>query len=658
MGPRRARAAARARPQRPERPAGADRGRRAAGSTRRSSPATSCSRPSCARTTRTLAAARTRRCSPASLRRGGLRVHVGPIVVQHRPRVRRAPARARAQPARSPSTWSRRGSPTARPAAPPDRRCASCSTRRGYEIHRPARAAVAAPARLPRAARGERAARGVGARRWATREVAARRPARLVRGRDARRSRSSSARSSCAARPVYVRKQIVHNAPRRRRARAPRRGLRRRARRGAGRRDRDLLRARRLAGGARGRGRARARRDRRDLPARREGARRGAPLRRRGLPDRAGRPRRPRGGRGHDRRGARAHARRSRRSTRRRALELDGDRPVACLTQTTLAVDETTPDRRRPCASAAPTSSVPASDDICYATQNRQDAVRAIADALRPGAGRRLAELVELAPPRRGRRARGRAAPRSSSAPRTIPPALLAGVRRGRRHRGRVGARAARRAGRQRARRPRRRVAAEHAVASEDTTSTCLPRCAPDGVAPRRQRRIGTTCPYPSARACASAPTSCARSSRAASASRCSSSSSRCTSATSRASGCGKIQQPDELLRRRMPVEDAVAAIEESRRADGLDRGRRAADAPRHPHDRGGADQAAQVRVPVHERAADGAQDGPLHALAVLRLGGPHRRPARAPRRVRRTATASSTRRSRRSPRPSAAASA
>jgi hopanoid biosynthesis associated radical SAM protein HpnH len=28
--------------------------------------------------------------------------------------------------------------------------------------------------------------------------------------------------------------------------------------------------------------------------------------------------------------------------------------------------------------------------------------------------------------------------------------------------------------------------------------------------------------------------------------------------------GCGKIQQPDELLRRRMPVEDAIAAIEES----------------------------------------------------------------------------------------------
>ena len=28
--------------------------------------------------------------------------------------------------------------------------------------------------------------------------------------------------------------------------------------------------------------------------------------------------------------------------------------------------------------------------------------------------------------------------------------------------------------------------------------------------------------------------------------------------------GCGKIQQPDELLRRRMPVADAIAAIEES----------------------------------------------------------------------------------------------
>jgi 4-hydroxy-3-methylbut-2-enyl diphosphate reductase len=55
----------------------------------------------------------------------------------------------------------------------------------------------------------------------------------------------------------------------------------------------------------------------------------------------------------------------------------DPDR-VAYLTQTTLAVDETASVvealRRR-----FPTMAGPSSDDICYATQNRQDAVRALA---------------------------------------------------------------------------------------------------------------------------------------------------------------------------------------------------------------------------------------------------------------------------------------
>jgi 4-hydroxy-3-methylbut-2-enyl diphosphate reductase len=61
-----------------------------------------------------------------------------------------------------------------------------------------------------------------------------------------------------------------------------------------------------------------------------------------------------------------------------RALPLRDDRPVACLTQTTLAVDETAGivaalrSRRTDLV-------LPASEDICYATQNRQDAVRAIA---------------------------------------------------------------------------------------------------------------------------------------------------------------------------------------------------------------------------------------------------------------------------------------
>ena len=81
--------------------------------------------------------------------------------------------------------------------------------------------------------------------------------------------------------PVYVRKQIVHNEH----------VVADLERRGAvfveeldevpDGRDRRLLGPRRLAGGADRCGRAAARRDRRHLPARQQGARRGAPLRRR-----------------------------------------------------------------------------------------------------------------------------------------------------------------------------------------------------------------------------------------------------------------------------------------------------------------------------------------------------------------------------------------
>ena len=55
------------------------------------------------------------------------------------------------------------------------------------------------------------------------------------------------------------------------------------------------------------RGRAPPVRDRRDLPARDQGPRRGEEVRRRGLHDRPDRARGPRGGRGHDGRGAREH---------------------------------------------------------------------------------------------------------------------------------------------------------------------------------------------------------------------------------------------------------------------------------------------------------------------------------------------------------------
>ncbi len=61
-------------------------------------------------------------------------------------------------------------------------------------------------------------------------------------------------------------------------------------------------------------------------------------------------------------------------------VELDPDKPTAWLSQTTLSVDETmaTVDRLR---QRLPLLMDPPSDDICYATQNRQLAVKQIAPA-------------------------------------------------------------------------------------------------------------------------------------------------------------------------------------------------------------------------------------------------------------------------------------
>jgi 4-hydroxy-3-methylbut-2-enyl diphosphate reductase len=60
-------------------------------------------------------------------------------------------------------------------------------------------------------------------------------------------------------------------------------------------------------------------------------------------------------------------------------LDLPPDEPVAYLTQTTLSVDETrgiiAALRRK-----FPSIAAPAKDDICYATQNRQEAVRDLAE--------------------------------------------------------------------------------------------------------------------------------------------------------------------------------------------------------------------------------------------------------------------------------------
>ncbi|AXE39417.1 4-hydroxy-3-methylbut-2-enyl diphosphate reductase 1 [Acidipropionibacterium virtanenii] len=59
-------------------------------------------------------------------------------------------------------------------------------------------------------------------------------------------------------------------------------------------------------------------------------------------------------------------------------LELDPDRPVAWLSQTTLSIDETAETVQRLRASH-PELVDPPSDDICYATTNRQQAVKQIA---------------------------------------------------------------------------------------------------------------------------------------------------------------------------------------------------------------------------------------------------------------------------------------
>ena len=83
-------------------------------------------------------------------------------------------------------------------------------------------------------------------------------------------------------------------------------------------------------------------------------------------------------------------------------VSLPAGRPLAYLTQTTLSVDEASEIvavlRRR-----FPQIEGPAREDICYATSNRQWAVKELLRGGRPAARRRLAELVELAAARRRR---------------------------------------------------------------------------------------------------------------------------------------------------------------------------------------------------------------------------------------------------------------
>ena len=87
-------------------------------------------------------------------------------------------------------------------------------------------------------------------------------------------------------------------------------------------------------------------------------------------------------------------------------LVVEDERKLAYISQTTLAVDETRTIIAR-LRERFPHITGPRTDDICYATTNRQAAVRQMADAVRPGARDRLHELLELEPAGR-RRARPR----------------------------------------------------------------------------------------------------------------------------------------------------------------------------------------------------------------------------------------------------------
>ena len=231
--------------------------------------------------------------------------------------------------------------------------------------------------------------------------------------------------------------------------------------------------------------------DRRHLPARHEGARAGAALRGRRLHGsssigHAGHEEVV----GHDGRGA--GRRRARRVGRRRrgARPARPARRVAYITQTTLSVDETARDRGRP-AAPLPELAGPQREDICYATSNRQWAVKELLAAGRPPARDRLAQLART---RTGSSRSARAAGVASHLiddETEIDERWLDGRRDGRPHLGRVGAGAARRARLRLVPRARRRRHRAVRVRLRGRRLPAAGRATPGGSArPRRVRRV------------------------------------------------------------------------------------------------------------------------------------------------------------------------
>ena len=94
--------------------------------------------------------------------------------------------------------------------------------------------------------------------------------------------------------------------------------------------------------------------------------------------------------------------------------------------------------------------------------------------------------------------------------------------------------------------------------------------------------------------------------------------------------GCGKIDYPDAILNQRISIEDAWPRSTNAAHR-WCHRRRRTAAAQGNAADREGHHRAQEVRLSLHERAADGKEDGRLRAESVLRLvGSPRRRQAGA----------------------------
>ena len=227
--------------------------------------------------------------------------------------------------------------------------------------------------------------------------------------------------------PIYVRHEIVHNRHVVERLARQGRAFRRRSGRDSAGQRHHLQRPRRRQRGREARRGARPAGDRRDLPAGLEGAQRGPALRRAGARDRADRPCRPSRDRRHhgpDRRQGASHLQ-GRGSGARSGWAIRDK--LAYITQTTLSVDDTRAviDALR---AALPGIVGPDTKDICYATQNRQRAVRELAQAGRRRAGGGRRQQLQFQPAARDRRRAGRAGLSRSTTPKRSTPRWFEGV--------------------------------------------------------------------------------------------------------------------------------------------------------------------------------------------------------------------------------------